>query len=1124
MATPLALALALLLQGPPQDNSAGTRGALANAALFPKSTLALVTIRPRDRGFQSSGLYRFLAGVSWPETPRSHAEAVRNLLFRSTGLGLDQWLDATESVSVGWIGDDPRGAPLLLGVLEIDRGAGEAIAALQHLHDIATREGLRVQQELVGDTTVWTVRTTAGDGLALALRGNLLVVGPNSAAVEQAMQRGRNGGGFTELAPYARFVAEAGTAPAFLAALLPGREALSRGLGLCLGLTDKQSEALARSLDLERVEGISAVLRGRDGMVEGEYHVHHPAPRTGLLAALFGYGRNDKDKGETAPGEVAQRDRIPTALVQMVPPDAEGFALTHLAPATVWTEAISLLSSTLPQRSQAFLEAVKGVREKSGADIEHDLLQSLQGEVVHVRLRADTGLAGEAYVLPLTNTQRFQEALPKVLRELGCSVSEVTVGALRYSRVTGTLPGGAMQPCFQVASGYALLASSEATLGRMLRHLESNKQNPRAAELVQRRTPGTMRIEWRQLRDANGALSRALARLGMPQHLFPKGHPRLEGEGTAILESDEDGYRLRTRSPQGHLHAALHLAAQMVEGMPELARASYDATVAALLSPPQPKELDAFLAQVAEAQHAFRRARHEDRDQDGIGEYGTVAQLVARGLLPAEVLQPLPDAPEVYVRDGHRVRVALPTATDAREQHFVVLAWPDGQRTGRVFAATESRPALVNDLLAKLSGVKQADARDLYVEGRFGGALQSGWRDALPQSQAPAPRVAGGEPALPESRPAPAPLPEPRPSSPAGRNARELLAQLADPDTAVVARAAYELGQARYADAVPALSELVQKHGDAEVRRHAMAALLHMKDPRSRQASIAALESNDQTLRSLGAQNLGRLRGKDNVEPLVGMLATSGSRGGADRVQALLALGELQEPACLMQVAASVAHDDEVEGEALAWLFQTLSPRLPKAEEVTTLIAVLDHKALLLRRYAIQRLGELKDRNAVTALEARLAQEDERLQPLVQVALRNVQGDPDAGRGAQDFWNDTKAKAEHLAARLLATWEGLDPRTRTYALGGLGGLAILMLLIIAWRMRAARRAKTDELLGMVAPTPGLAPKRKSGSVPARRPETDVERAPAPMPGRSPARPDQDASRPPRATPGGAFRR
>ena len=40
-------------------------------------------------------------------------------------------------------------------------------------------------------------------------------------------------------------------------------------------------------------------------------------------------------------------------------------------------------------------------------------------------------------------------------------------------------------------------------------------------------------------------------------------------------------------------------------------------------------------------------------------------------------------------------------------------------------------------------------------------------------------------------------------------------------------------------------------------------------------------------------------------------------------------------------------------GQALTFYFQYLSPKLPKAEEVSLLLSVLDHREAMLRRYGI---------------------------------------------------------------------------------------------------------------------------------------------------------------------------
>ncbi len=83
------------------------------------------------------------------------------------------------------------------------------------------------------------------------------------------------------------------------------------------------------------------------------------------------------------------------------------------------------------------------------------------------------------------------------------------------------------------------------------------------------------------------------------------------------------------------------------------------------------------------AQGHYREGRYTDADGDGIGEFGTLEQLVGAapgdaGPLPAALVQ-LPDATfagGVLDAMGYCFRVDLPDGADARERRFSALAWP----------------------------------------------------------------------------------------------------------------------------------------------------------------------------------------------------------------------------------------------------------------------------------------------------------------------------------------------------------------------------------------------------------------------------------------------------------------
>src|SRR5690606_9951117 len=140
---------------------------------------------------------------------------------------------------------------------------------------------------------------------------------------------------------------------------------------------------------------------------------------------------------------------------------------------------------------------------------------------------------------------------------------------------------------------------------------------------------------------------------------------------------------------------------------------------------------------------------------------------------------------------------------------------------------------------------------------------------------------------------------------------------------------------------------------------------------------------------------------------------------------------------CLLAAATAFRRESPAAAEALTWLFQELSPALGESQEPTVLMAVLDHPCEMLRRYVIQRLGELAEPRSAAALEARLAQENDALRPLLEIALAAARGAGPDGGAAPD--------AAALAGAAVAKTKELlrDPKARTALLAGSGVLLLV---------------------------------------------------------------------------------
>lgn len=352
-----------------------------------------------------------------------------------------------------------------------------------------------------------------------------------------------------------------------------------------------------------------------------------------------------------------------------------------------------------------------------------------------------------------------------------------------------------------------------------------------------------------------------------------------------------------------------------------------------------------------------------------------------------------------------------------------------------------------------------------------------------PQQPAPTPVVPPPTPTAESTGESPADAPASTDDDRQALAAQERAGDKADPaelarlansqDAAIAARAAWQLGRGKGPAVMEALQTVATKSPHADARVQAMQALVKANDVGSTTAAIQALDDGDRRVRTLAAQALGRLRRPTAKEPLMGLLDRTRERcepGPATDVQAaLLALHDLGATDLLLRAATAV-HDGKAEGAgtALAYLCQSLSPQLERAQEVTFLLAVIGHREPLVRRYAIGRVAELDEPSAVAALEGRLAQEGDELRPLVEVALAQVRKDKVA------LPEDELARATQnlhaLVAMGKAKWA-----TMTQTEQGLTAGAPVVLLLLVWMLRRRSRraraaAEAAATLAMVQPS------------------------------------------------------
>jgi hypothetical protein len=308
----------------------------------------------------------------------------------------------------------------------------------------------------------------------------------------------------------------------------------------------------------------------------------------------------------------------------------------------------------------------------------------------------------------------------------------------------------------------------------------------------------------------------------------------------------------------------------------------------------------------------------------------------------------------------------------------------------------------------------------------------------------------------------------PAPDDAAALAAAELAGAKADPDelarlacvadAKVANRAAWLLARRKDRPAWEPTRLVATTSPHADARVFALQGLLAIGDVGSTAAGVTGLEDADRRVRTLAAQVLGKLRRPTAVEPLLALLErarTNAEPGQATDVQAtLLALTDLGAADALLRALVSLdGCKAEGTGPALVFCCQSLLPKLSEDRRRTFLLSALEHRELLLRRYAIGALAETEDASVAKALEGRLAKEGAELRPLVEMALARVRIDA-PGRSESEMARATK-NFEALVATAKARWQTMDDVQR----GITAGSPVLLLVLALWWRARRRRAR-----------------------------------------------------------------
>lgn len=293
-----------------------------------------------------------------------------------------------------------------------------------------------------------------------------------------------------------------------------------------------------------------------------------------------------------------------------------------------------------------------------------------------------------------------------------------------------------------------------------------------------------------------------------------------------------------------------------------------------------------------------------------------------------------------------------------------------------------------------------------------------------------------------------------------------LLALTACDDAAIAARAAWLLADTdgeRYAGALPLVAQR-SPHADARVQ--ALAGFKPHFSVDDLQLAIDALEDDDIRVRTIAAQLLSKHRRPIAVEPLMQLVherrnAPENERDAATDVEAaLLTLTDLEATDCLLRVATELEDGNVTSvGHALEFMFQKLSQKLPQQKEKTTLVAVLDHREMSLRRYAVVRLAEIGDPTTIAALEGRLAHESNEVRPLVEIAVAQLRSEN--SRPPENELDRVSSNARMMWRQSKDWWAGLDIVGKSAVAGA---PVLLLVLIVVVRRARRRRARAAEAL------------------------------------------------------------
>ncbi len=396
-----------------------------------------------------------------------------------------------------------------------------------------------------------------------------------------------------------------------------------------------------------------------------------------------------------------------------IPGEATAFSLFSLDGEFV----LATLRDVLPTTERRQLEDGLAHIRQQGFDVERDILEVFGPRAALINLPYEGAannpieaiwnhLLGAALVFEIQDPKRAAALLAR-LPERGAGMRRREYVAEGTPAIAYRLEGGQVPMNFALAlaiqNGYLVVAPSEETLRRMLKHRAPTTVE-RYKELVRDAPRNATILSYEDMRGGPGFLLQGFlaslitgvntnVKAGFDWNALSTALGGL-GHSVSYTVADKDGVFSETRSPTGGIGSAggvAGLAVVAAVAIPNLQHARVRANETAAL---------AALRAIHTAQTSFRGSASRDSDNDSVGEYGFLQELLGQNR-PGETNRhrrrlsfEFEKAKRAHRRHGYHFRIYLPAEDgtpigghfklksinrvdgDLAESIFYAVAWP----------------------------------------------------------------------------------------------------------------------------------------------------------------------------------------------------------------------------------------------------------------------------------------------------------------------------------------------------------------------------------------------------------------------------------------------------------------